>query len=87
MRKRYGKEFKKKVALAALKEEKTLAELGSKFEVHPTQIKEWKKVAQEQLSKLFDTSKRKNTKKGENEANLFEEIGRLKIENNFLKKN
>ena len=49
-KRKHGTEFKAKVALAALKEELTLAQLTSKYEIHATQIKNWKSLAQEAIN-------------------------------------
>ena len=87
MKKKYGVDFKTKVALEALKEEKTIAELASNFGVHPTQIKDWKKTVKEAIPTIFSNSKSSKKKsKTTPESELYEAIGRLKIENNFLKK-
>ncbi len=86
-RKSFSKAFKAKVALEALKGEKTIAELASHFEVHPGQINTWKKQALEGLPELFE---RKNSRvaKNENMASdqLFQQIGKLQVENEWLKK-
>jgi len=87
MRKKYSASFKAKVAMAALKGEKTLSELASDYEVHTTQIKEWKKQVSEQLPDIFSSSRgRKKKGDGVKDSDLYEEIGRLKIENAFFKK-
>lgn len=86
-RRRFSKEFKAKVALEALRERETLSELAKRYELHPNQIISWKKVLQSEMSELFA---RKNEQKGtdfeaENKR-LYEEIGRLKMERDWLKK-
>ena len=87
-RRKFSAEFKAKVALEALKEQKTLAQLAEQYELHPTQITEWKKQAQERMAGLFgDTKGEKQFQ--ENEAQiekLYAQIGQLKVENDFLKK-
>ena len=87
MRKSYTAKFKANVALEAIKEEDTMADLSSKFEVHRAQIQRWKKDAIEQLPALFTNSRQKKDK--DNEAlidELYKQIGRLKVENDWLKK-
>lgn len=89
MRKRYDEQFKAKVALEALKEEKTLQELAEEFEVHPNQISVWKKKLIEGSSTLFERKNKKNQeleqmKKREQE--LYKQLGQSKYENEWLKK-
>ena len=84
-----GAEFKSRVALAAAKGDKTLSELASKFKVHPTQISEWKKQLLERATELFQDGRKTKRKRAETEAQeekLFEQIGRLKMEVEWLKK-
>ena len=86
-RKQYSPKFKAKVALEAVRGERTLSQLASQFQVHPVQIGQWRKMALEQLPDLF-VDGRKNKPSGadvEKDA-LYEEIGRLKVELDWLKK-
>lgn len=88
MKKTYEPSFKKKVALEAIKEEYTLAELSSKYEVPSNRISAWKQEALSYLSLAFE-QKSKNKKKDEEEItrdDLLKEIGQLKVDNEFLKK-
>ena len=87
MRKKFDKSFKAKVALEALKGEETISELASRYGVHPNQISQWKKQALEGLPQLFgDKRKKENQTTSDREAQLFEQIGRLKVELDWLKK-
>ena len=87
-RKTYTKEFKAKVALEAIKNEKTLSELASEFEIHSNQIVRWKSHLLAGVNDLFDKPGKK--KKASNgigkEEDLYKHIGQLKVENEFLKK-
>ena len=85
----YSPSFKAKVALEAIREEETIIELASRYQVHPTQIKRWKKTATEKIVELFKNGRQKEVR--ENEKNLFIEelyrkIGQLKVELDWLKK-
>jgi transposase-like protein len=82
MRKQHGKELKLKVVLEALSGEKTVSQIANDYGVHPAQIKEWKGQALEAMGERF--SQRRGRKKASPEAQLYEEIGRLKVDLDFL---
>jgi transposase-like protein len=85
IRNRYSREAKLKVVVEALKGEKTLTQISSEHGVHVTQIKEWKEQAYEAMRDRFG-QRRGRKKQGEiEEGRLFEEIGRLKVELDFMK--
>lgn len=84
-RRKLSSDFKAKVALEALKEQQTLQELAQKYELHPNQISAWKQEFLQNASVVFTKGKKEDTEAVE-AAKLYEEIGRLKIENSFLKK-
>lgn len=83
-RTRHRAEFKAKVALAALAESKTLAELASEYGVHPTQITRWKQELMANAPDLFGKGKKKDDNHDAEVAELHRQIGKLKVENDFL---
>ena len=86
-RRSFSAAYKAKVALAAAKGDKTLSELASQFGVYPNQISAWKKQLLDQLPELFEDGRKRRESDGEVErAQLYEEIGRLKVELDWLKK-
>ena len=86
-RKQYSPKFKARVALESIRGERTLNQLASQFHVHPVQIGHWRKTALEQLADLFvDGRKGKRSDRDVEKDVLYEEIGRLKVELDWLKK-
>jgi len=89
MRKRYDKAFKAKVALDAMKGEKTLQELSQLFEVNQSMIALWKRQLIEQAAQVFEKAGKEKKAADETERKtdlLFQQIGQLQVENEFLKK-
>jgi transposase-like protein len=86
-RKRHAEEFKAKVALEAIRGVRTLSELSSVHKVHPTVIAQWKRRLVEGAAELFRRGKGDSGRSEEElTAPLYEEIGRLKVEVDWLKK-
>ena len=86
-RKRHTAAFKAQVALAALKGDKTVNEIASHFGVHPTLIHGWKKHLLSGAETLFTNGVRTDTGDAEaRQAELYEQIGRLKMELEWVKK-
>ena len=86
-RNQYSPQFKARVGTEAIRGEKTLSQLGSQFKVHPMQIAKWRKAAIDQMAELFvDGRTRKASSDGADTDALYQEIGRLKVELDWLKK-
>jgi len=86
-RRQFTAEFKARVVRAALKEDKTLAELASQFGVHPNQIMEWKRQVLDSMPDIFGRKKQADTKAIEDrEARLYEQVGKLQVELEWMKK-
>lgn len=84
-RRKFKASFKLKVVLDALKEQKTLSELAHKYEVHPNVISKWKADFLDNAESVFDSDTKKPGEH-QKEDDLYKEIGRMKIENDWLKK-
>lgn len=86
-RKTYPPAFKAKIGLEALKGERTINEIGQEHGVHPAQIRQWKLAIQEQASSLFETRRGpKPVVEHQQPEKLYSEIGKLKMELDWLKK-
>jgi transposase len=81
-RRNHSSIFKAKVALAALKGDKTIAELAEQFEIHPNQITDWKRQLQENAAIVFG-EKPENEKEPDNQR-MQSKIGQLSLENDFF---
>ena len=88
MRKSFSAEFMAKVVLEAIKEEKTIAALSSRYAVHRTQITNWSKQALEGFREIFNGKREKVSEDKEKLIDeLYRQIGQLKVDNEWLKKN
>ena len=86
-RKNFPANFKVKVALAALKGDKTQAQLASEFGVHSNQIQQWKKRLQTEAPTIFSSRQSRTEREAEElQAELYRQIGQLKVELDWLKK-
>lgn len=87
MRRHHDSAFKAKVALEAIKGEKTMAQISSEYGVHPNQIRQWRKHLLSELPGLFSDKRQKADKDREEvESELYRQIGQLKVELEWLKK-
>ena len=84
-RRKHSPAFKAKVALETLKGEETIAQLASRFEVHPSQVRKWKRQMEEGASGVFgDDHSQKKQDDQALVAQLYQQIGQLKVERDFL---
>jgi len=87
IRKKYDAALKARIALEAVKGDKTIREISSEYGVHSSQIMKWKKQLLEELPSIFSDKRAKTEKEREDlEAELYRQIGQLKVELEWLKK-
>ena len=89
IKKKHTSDYKAKVIIAALREDKTLSEISSEYGVHPIQIGKWKKTAVRNMSTVFEKVGLSNVAEAEQEAlieKLYAKIGAVEVENDWLKK-
>ena len=86
-RKQHSAEWKAKVALAAVKGDRTTSELAAKFQVHPTLVSQWKRQLVEGAEQVFGRDREREHREQEAlVADLYEQIGRLQMELGWVKK-
>jgi transposase-like protein len=83
-RRNHSAAFKARVALAALKGDRTIAQLAQQFEVHPNQITQWKSQLVERVPEIFETAAERRSQDGPSLKDLQAKIGQLAMENDFL---
>lgn len=87
VRKRYEARFKAKLALEAVRQEKSIAQLSAEHGVHSSQIAKWKKQLMEELPGIFSGARKKSDREAEElRDELYRQIGQLKVEIDWLKK-
>lgn len=86
-RKTWSADLKAKIALEAIKGQRTVNEIATHYGVHPTQVTQWKKQALAELPQLFSASRARAAQDDESlKAQLYQQIGQLKVELDWLKK-
>ena len=85
-RKRYNKDFKAKVAIEALKEQKTINDIAIQYQISPNQVSTWKKHLLGEASKVFEEIRTKKKDDKPSEEILYQQIGQLQVELDWLKK-
>lgn len=86
-KRKFSAEFKAKVALEAIREQNTISEIAAKHQLHPNQITQWKKQFLDNSASVFSSGKAdSNTDHEEEMAKLYQQIGKLQVANDFLKK-
>lgn len=84
-RRKHNPSFKARVALEAIKGEETIAELAARFEVHPSQIRKWKKALTDGAAGIFGEDQSQKKREDANLiVQLYQQIGQLKVEKDFL---
>jgi transposase len=86
-RRKYSSSFKWKIALEAIRGERTIEEISQSFEIHPSQIHKWKKAVLENGPVIFDTDNTIHETDDKKVSELERKVGQLVVENDFLRKN
>jgi transposase-like protein len=83
-RKKHSPQFKAKVALAAIQNDETVAQIANRFGVHPTMVSTWKRQMLDGAADIFDKSQKVRMQAEAKTDELYRQIGQLKVENDFL---
>ena len=84
IRKKHSPQFKAKVALAAIQNDETITQIASRFGVHPTMVSAWKRQMLEGAADIFDKNHNSRKQAQAHNDELYRQIGKLKVENDFL---
>ncbi|MBS3777438.1 MAG: transposase [Bacteroidales bacterium] len=85
-RRKFSSKFKTKVAIEALQEKLTKQELAQKYQLHPNQIQKWKRAFLDNADQVFESDNASNKDPEKEQQKLYEKIGQLQVEVDFLKK-
>lgn len=87
-RRQFSPEVKKRIAIEAIKEQRTVNEIAHEYQVHPVQIRKWKKELLDGAAAIFGGSRRQSSpkKQEQEEGVLQQKVGQLVMENDWLKK-
>jgi transposase len=88
-RRQFGSELKKKIAIEAIREQRTINEIANEHQVHPAQIRKWKKELLDGATSIFEDPRRRDSdlkRQEQQESVLQQKVGQLIIENDWLKK-
>lgn len=86
-RKQYSADLKAKIAVEAVKGQRTIQEIASHYSIHPSQVTQWKKQLLEGAGEIFSTGRDRETEAGEQmKAELYQQVGKLQVELDWLKK-
>lgn len=88
-RRQFGPELKKRIAIEAIREQRTINEIANEHQVHPAQIRKWKKELLDGAASIFDDPRRRESdlkRQEQQESLLQQKVGQLVIENDWLKK-
>lgn len=86
IRKHHNTAFKSKVALEAIQERETINQIATRYEIHPNLVTQWKKQLLDSLPDCFSRKRLKGNKEKNTNDELYQQIGKLKVENDWLKK-
>ncbi len=84
IRKKHSPQFKAKVALATIQNDETIAQIASRFGVHPTMVSIWKRQMIEDVADIFDKNHNSRKQSQTQTDELYRQLGKLKVENDFL---
>lgn len=85
-RTRYNEDFKAKVAIEALKDQRTISDIAGQYQIHPNQVSKWKSQLMQGAKVIFEDGRTKKKDDKPSEERLYQQIGQLQVELDWLKK-